>query len=134
MSARDNRSESRKKVCIQAFAADVNDTFDVKCIIRDVSSAGCMIVTSNINELPDLIQLVPEGFDKPLAGRIVWRGEKFAGISFISSNDDGIMGEVREYFLGVVAGMKDDAVMELPGFISPLSYSDRLARHKPRAK
>lgn len=134
MTASDNRTEPRRKVCIQAFAADVNDTFDVKCIIRDVSKAGCMIVTTNVQDLPDLIQLIPEGFDKPLAGKVVWRGEKFAGISFISSNDDELLSEVREYFLGVIALMKDDAILDLAGFVRPLGYSDRLARHNPRAK
>lgn len=57
---------------MQAFASDITDTFDVKCIIRDLSPQGCMIVSSQLQELPDLIQLIPEGFDQPLNGSIVW--------------------------------------------------------------
>lgn len=134
MTSSDKRSEPRRKVCVQAFAADVNDTFDLKCIIRDVSMGGCMIVTSSVNELPDLIQLIPEGFDKPLAGKIVWRGEKFAGVSFISSNDDAVQSEVRDYFLDVVSNTDESKPLNVTGFVRPLSYSDRMARHDPRAK
>lgn len=134
MSPIDNRSEPRKRVCLQAFASDVNDTFDVKFIIRDVSKGGCMIVSSQVHELPDLIQLVPEGFDKPLAGKIVWRGDKFAGICFMASNDEAILKEVREYFLGVMSDLDDDEVLNLNGFVRPLGYHDRLARTAPRPR
>lgn len=136
MSSSDKRAESRRKVCIQAFAADVKDTFDIKCIIRDVSHSGCMIVTSNIHELPELVQIIPEGFDKPLAGKIVWRGEKLAGVSFISSNNEELLREVREYFLGIASDVKDGSAKnkDITGLISPLSYSDRLARRKPKMK
>ena len=88
MKPNDNRSEERTKACVQAFASDLKDSFDIKCIIRDVSKSGCMIVSSQLQELPDLIQLVPEGFSHPLNGMIVWRKDKMAGISFLSANND----------------------------------------------
>lgn len=134
MTRPDKRSEERHRVCMQAFAADVNDTFDVKCIIRDVSISGCMVVTSAVHELPDLIQLIPEGFDKPLAGRVVWRGEKMAGVSFISFHDDDVQCEVRDYFLDVISNMDDAEQTSVAGFVRPLSYSDRLARQGTRTK
>lgn len=134
MTLSDQRSEKRKKVSLQAFAADVNDTFDIKCIIRDVSMGGCMVVTSNVHELPDHIQLIPEGFDKPLAAKVVWRGDKMAGISFISLSDEAVQSEVRDYFLNVISNMDDAAQANVAGFVRPLSYSDRLARHKPKVK
>lgn len=131
MSMSDQRSDPRKNVCVQAFAADVNDTFDVKCIIRNVSKGGCMIVTSNVHELPDLIHIVPQGFDKPLAGKIVWRGEKLAGVSFVSSNDEAILAEVKDYFVNVLAASEDGCADGIEGLVRPQGYADRLARHRP---
>lgn len=133
MSTRDKRTHPRKKVCVQAFAADAEDTFDVKCMIRDASQGGCMIVSSNISELPEYIQLIPEGFDTPLEGKIVWRGEKFAGISFISSNAKKTVREVEEFFVNV-KNSDEKGVLELNGFVRPLGYSDRLARYRSKMK
>ena len=83
----DNRKESRKEVLIAAFASDLEDRFSVKCMIREVSRGGCRIVSTEIDDLPEIVQVFPEGFDKPLLGRIVWRDKKVAGIEFIDRQE-----------------------------------------------
>lgn len=124
----DNRTEPRKKVCIQAFASDLNDTFDIKCIIRDVSKSGCMIVSSNLRELPDLVQLVPEGFERPMNAKIAWRKGKMAGLSFLADDDEDVATRAREFFHHKVKDLDEDEALNLKAFLRPLGYADRLAR------
>ena len=81
------RAEPRKKTLIHAFASDLGDKYDVKCVIRDVSRNGCRIVSSHIDDLPDTIKIVPEGFAKPVIGKIVWKNEKMAGIRFLDGEE-----------------------------------------------
>lgn len=135
MASSDNRSEERTKACVQAFASDFKDSFDIKCIIRDVSSSGCMIVSSQIHELPDLIQLIPEGFDHPLNGLVVWRKNKQAGISFMSANSDETCDRLNQYyFSAMLESDDDDEPLQLDCLVRPLGYADRLAKFNPRAK
>lgn len=133
MNAFDNRSEPRKKVCLQAFASGLTDPFDVKCIIRDVSKGGCMIVTSQIGELPELIQLAPEGFDRPLNGRIVWRSDKTGGVSFLPSDDKAAFEQIKSFMLDALADHGDEP-LELKAFVRPLGYAERLAKFNGRAR
>lgn len=79
----DNRSEPRKEVLIPAFASDIEDTLGIKCTIREVSRGGCRLVSTQLDDLPNIIHIVPEGFEKPLLGKIVWRDKKLAGVKFI---------------------------------------------------
>ncbi len=134
MSSSDNRSEYRKKTCVQAFAADLTDSLDIKCIIRDVSNGGCMIVASQLHELPDLIQLIPEGFDNPLSGKIVWRKDKMAGISFLAEDSGEILDRLNEYYMDIFLKSDADEPVLLECLARPLGYSDRLAKYEPRSK
>lgn len=134
MTSFDNRDEDRKKACMQAFASDITDTFDIKCIIRDVSESGCMIVSSQLQELPDLIQLVPEGFDQPLNGRVVWRKDKMAGISFLSPNSDEAIDRMNHLSLSAALDADDDEPILLECVARPLGYADRLSKYNSRAK
>lgn len=84
----DRRTAHRKKTLIHAFASDLGDKYDVKCVIRDLSVSGCQIVSSYLDDLPDTIKIVPEGFDRPVYGRIVWRERKVAGVSFLDGTGD----------------------------------------------
>ncbi len=84
----DRRAARRKKTMIHAFASDLGDKYDVKCVIRDVSGGGCQIVSSYLDDLPDTIKIVPEGFDRPIYGRIVWRERKVAGVRFLDGADN----------------------------------------------
>ncbi len=119
---------------MQAFASDLTVTFDIKCIIRDVSESGCMIVSSQIHELPDLIQLVPEGFDQPLNGRIVWRKDKMAGISFLSANSNEVSERLNQFYYSAMLETEEDEPLLLNCLARPLGNADRLAIYNPRAK
>ncbi len=134
MSSSDNRAEERSKTCVQAFAADLEDSFDIKCIIRDVSKGGCMIVSSQLHELPDLIQLIPEGFSNPLSGKVVWRRDKMAGISFLAEDSGEILDRLNKYYMEAFLKSDDDEPILLECLARPLGYSDRLAKYSPRAK
>jgi len=67
----DNRLEPRKKAVIHAFVSDRADITDLKCVIRDISKNGCRIASSYIEHLPRIIEIFPEGFDKPITGKII---------------------------------------------------------------
>ena len=81
----ERRKEPRKRVLMHAFVSDREDIVDLKCMIRDISKGGCRIASSYIQDLPRIIDILPEGFDKPLTGRIVWRNSKMAGVQFLSA-------------------------------------------------
>jgi signal transduction histidine kinase len=83
----ERRSEPRKKALIHAFVSDREDVVDLKCIIRDISKGGCRIATSYIQDLPRIIEIVPEGFDRPITGKIIWRNTKVAGVKFLSTEE-----------------------------------------------
>ena len=80
----EDRTERRKKTAIHAFASDVDEKYEVKCIIREVSPSGCRIVSNGLDDLPDIIHLLPEGFDQIIAGQIIWREKHMAGVQFLS--------------------------------------------------
>ncbi len=84
----ERRAEHRKAVAIHAFASDTNSKYDVKCVIRDVSPSGCKIVSNGMEDLPDIIYLLPEGFEKPILARIVWRQKNIGGVRFLSDNKE----------------------------------------------
>ena len=87
----ERRKVSRKNTLIQATASDLSQHFDVNCIIRDASKAGCRLVSSEIGDLPKVIRIVPNGFANPLLGKIVWRDKKAAGVEFISREEAAML-------------------------------------------
>lgn len=89
----ERRKEPRKKVLIHAFVSDFDGAVDLKCVIRDISKGGCRIASSYVQDLPRLVQITPEGFEKPMIGKIVWRNSKFAGIQFVNAAEAQ---EIRE--------------------------------------
>lgn len=80
----DFRLERRKNTLIHAFVSDRSGHSNLKCVIRSTSKSGCQIASSFIEDLPPIVEIVPEGFDKPLIGKIVWRNSKIAGVEFLS--------------------------------------------------
>lgn len=126
MRIRDRRTTERKQTCIQAFATDLEDTIEVKCFVRDVTAVGCRIVSSNLYELPDQLQLIPEGFDKPINAKVVWRDKKTAGLNFMDECqlDDE---HVKTLSKHSAVDMEDD-VLDLMVEKKPLSYAERLQR------
>ncbi len=124
------RVERRQKVCVQAFASDLGDTIDTKCVIRDVSKTGCKIVSSQIRDLPELIQLIVEGIDQPIRGKIVWRRGKIAGVCFEHACSD----EVRTSIETLYNSLREDEefdVLILGCEDQRLSYSARLKKYNP---
>ena len=87
LDALENRAEQRKKTAIHAFASDTDHKYEIKCIIREVSRSGCRIVSNGLDDLPEIIHLLPESFDKPVHGRIVWRKKNIAGVEFLSDTE-----------------------------------------------
>lgn len=81
----ERRKEQRKQALMHAFVSDFNDLVDLKCVIRDISKNGCRIASSYVEDLPQLVRITPEGFDKPMIGKVIWRNSKFAGINFVSA-------------------------------------------------
>ena len=146
MSSSDDRFKARKKSCIQAFASDLDNTFEIKCIIRDISRSGCKIVTSQVRKLPEFILLVPEGFKQPLSGKIVWRKDKFAGVTFLSKTGDENLSRIQEFIVDdywnddefIVDDHwnceEEDEPMLLDVKVRPMSYSGRLAKYNRRTK
>jgi hypothetical protein len=124
------RIEKRQKVCVQAFASDLGDEIDMKCVIRDVSKTGCKIVSSQIQELPELIQLVAEGIDQPIRGKIVWRRGKLAGVCFEHACSDEVRTNIETLYNSLRED-EDDDVMTLGCEDELLSYSARLKKYNP---
>ena len=124
------RVEKRQKVFAQAFASDLGDTIDIKCVIRDVSKIGCKIVSSQIQDLPELIQLTVEGINQPMRGIIVWRRGKTAGMCFEHACSDKIRSRIETLYNSL---RKDEefGVQILGSEDGWLSYSDRLKKYDP---
>jgi len=124
------RVEKRQKVCVQAFASDLGDAIDIKCVIRDVSKTGCKIISSQIRDLPELIQLTVEGINQPMRGIIVWRRGKTAGMCFEHACSDKIRSRIETLY----NSLREDeefGVQILGSEDQSLSYSDRLKKYDP---
>jgi len=124
------RVERRQKVCVQAFASDLGDTIDTKCVIRDVSKTGCKIVSSQIQDMPELIQLVAEGIDQPIRGKIVWRRGKIAGVCFEHACSDEVRASIETLYNSLREDEEFD-VLILGCEDQWLSYSARLKKYNP---
>jgi hypothetical protein len=126
----DRRLETRQNVCAQAFASDLGDDIDTKCVIRDVSKTGCKIVSSQMRDLPELIQLIVEGIDRPIRGKIVWRQGKMAGVCF----EHACSNKVRASIVTLYNSLREDEecdVLILGCEDQSLSYSARLKKYNP---
>jgi len=125
------RAARRQKVCVQAFASDLGDTIDTKCVIRDVSKTGCKIVSSQIQDLPELIQLIAEGIDQPIRGRIVWRRGKIAGVCFEHACSDEVRSSIETLY-NALQEDEDEGILILGCEDEWLSYSARLKKYNPQ--
>ena len=126
----DRRLEARRKVCAQAFASDLGDAIDTKCVIQNVSKTGCKIVSSQIQDLPELIQLTVEGINQPMRGIIIWRREKIAGVCFEHACSDKIRSSIETLYNSLQED-EDDSVLTLGCEDEWLSYSARLKNYNP---
>ncbi len=124
------RVEKQQKVFVQAFASDLGDAFDIKCVIRDVSKTGCKIISSQLQDLPDLIQLTVEGINQPMRGIIVWRRGKTAGMCFEHACSDKIRSRIETLYNSLREN-EESGVQILGSEDQCLSYSDRLKKYDP---
>jgi hypothetical protein len=124
------RVEKRQKVCVQAFASDLGDAIDIKCVIRDVSKTGCKIVSSQIRDMPELIQLTVEGIDQPMRGIIVWRRGKTAGMCFEHACSDKIRSSIETLYNSLRED-EESGVILLGSEDEWLNYSARLKKYIP---
>ena len=82
----EKRAAVRHKALIPAFASDLDETFQMRCLIRNVSENGCQLVASRVYEIPEEFHLTPQGFGLPLHGQVMWRDRKTVGVR-LSRND-----------------------------------------------
>jgi len=92
----ERRCEERKKSLIHAFVSDFDGHVDLKCVIREISKHGCRVASSYVEDLPQLVRITPEGFEKPLIGKVVWRNAKFAGVQFVSATEADVLQKLNE--------------------------------------
>ena len=78
------RQEPHETALVGALVSDRADSIDMKCAIREFSMGACHISSSNIDDLPHVVRILPEGLEAPLTGKIIWRNRNFAGVRFIS--------------------------------------------------
>lgn len=134
MTDAETRSGQPQRACLHAFASDLAETFDLKCIIRDVSYGGCTIVSSRVCDLPQIIHLTPQGFHRPLRGKITLRQGRIAAVSFVGEGDPAVQSAVQE-MLETAAEEHDDfddceEVLLLTNLQEPLDYASRLERYR----
>ena len=145
MASSNKRLEDRKACFVHAFASDLDETLDIKCIIRDISATGCRIVSSQIHELPDEIHLTPEDFDRPLRGKIVWRRKKAAGVMLCGTfENDDVQQKIDAIFADCSTDFDnfdmdeddddDDDILLLTISEKPPTFSERLKRFIPRRR
>ena len=83
MKADDRRKAKRKIVLRHARASDLTGKIVVKCVVRDASRVGCLIVSNQVGELPEEILLEVDNVKEPRKGIIVRREKKLAGVKFV---------------------------------------------------
>ena len=134
MGLRENRNEHRKRVLIPAFVSDTKDSYNVACLIRDISKTGCQLVGEHVADLPDIVHVVPEGFEAPMVGHIVWRQEKAVGVSFAPDAPDDDCSVLDLAILPGETSAPDRSADDTTPAHKPLGYASRLERMQARLK
>ena len=125
MSKIDKRSEVRHRALIPAFASDLDETFQLRCLIRDVSNSGCQLVASKIYNVPDVFHLTPDGFSTPICGRVMWQDRKLIGVQLILDEQEAATNMPLLASNQLVSS--DDGILVLgEENHRPLSYDERL--------
>lgn len=76
----DKRREERFKVSIPVAISNRDGSELVRCTVNEASKSGCRIEVGNIDNLDDDIHVQMRKMDFPIDGRIMWRGDKCAGV------------------------------------------------------
>ncbi len=126
-SSSDKRVEPRRKAHIPAFISNLDETFQMRCIIRDVSEHGCQLVASRVHEIPDEFHLTPVGFEEPLSGRVMWRDRKTMGAVLSLKDTESEFATAGSFLSSCVENMNDDDVLVLGEEPPPpMSYDRRM--------
>ena len=112
---------------MHAFAADLADTVQVKCVILDVSAGGCRIFSSRLHELPDVIQLIPEALGSAIKGVVVWRKANMAGMCFEHACSDEQRTEIAVLFDAASQGDEDE-IWDLGEVCTSTGFAERLEK------
>ena len=76
------RLEPRKTIVMTTTVSGVDGQPRITCAIRDANGRGCKLISTRVDELPKTIQMVVNGVERPIRGRIVWRNRRMAGVRF----------------------------------------------------
>ena len=80
----DRRTGNRNTVDLTAQVSRGDGAEPIDCVVHNTCLTGCMIVSEEIEKLDgSSIHLQISGFPDPVAGRVVWRDGKSAGVRLI---------------------------------------------------
>ncbi len=78
----EKREHERFKVFLNAIVMSDDHPVGVWCSVHDASAGGCLLVSNQVADFPDTVELIIESIDQPLFARIVWRSGMTAGLQF----------------------------------------------------
>ncbi len=84
----ERRQERRRSVFLQADVCTLDGTLISHCSIQDTSRTGCMIISDQVDIIPDELVLSIRGMDETFVGRVKWRDADMAGIEFLNQVND----------------------------------------------
>lgn len=82
MTTSDKRIAERHDVSLTATVFHECESIGLKCYVRDASTTGCKLVTSQARELPGMIEIVIQGMGQRIPAQVVWRTNKQLGLRF----------------------------------------------------
>ncbi|GAA0778439.1 hypothetical protein E1180_01590 [Roseibium denhamense] len=78
-----SKPRTHRKVSIKAQILAGPETGAIDCRIVAASHSGCQLQGEGLDGLPDTITLKISGLAVPVAGRVLWRAEKAAGVQMM---------------------------------------------------
>ena len=97
MNATERRSENRKKVAIAVTVSGLTGYPRMRCAIRDASSEGCRLIATNVEELPETINIAVEGVVQPICGTVIWKHHRMVGVKFEWPDQTRELQEAEEF-------------------------------------
>lgn len=124
----ERRSEKRTRTCLHAFASDLDEKIEVKCVVRDISRSGCKLVSRDIQGLPSQIRITAEGFAYPICGQIVWRKDNMVGVSFTEANTQVAPSGIEVMVTGFDVDETDNEILLIQEKERPPSFWSRMQK------
>lgn len=78
----EKRAHERFKVFLNAIVMLDDHPVGVWCSVHDASAGGCLLISSQVFDFPDTVELVIESIDQPIFAKIAWRSGMTAGLQF----------------------------------------------------